>query len=184
MPHYAVIDVETTHGDPRKGSIIEVGVLCHDGSRDTHAWSSLVRPSTPIPAFIRRLTGIGPADVSDAPRFSEVVSGLQEATREHIVVAHNVRYDMTALEHEFARTGLVFHRETLCTEQLSRELVPHLSHYNLGSLCRHFGIPFHGRHRALNDARATLALHQRLLGEFGEERLLARTRIWPWQARA
>jgi DNA polymerase-3 subunit epsilon len=107
-----------------------------------------------------------------------------DLTRDRLMVAHNIRYDMTALEHEFARTGLVFHRNTLCTERLSRQLVPNLTHYNLGSLCRYFGIPFEGRHRALNDARATLQLFLRLRAEFGEDRLRTAASWWPREQRA
>ena len=91
---------------------------------------------------------------------------------------------MTALEHEFARTGLVFDRPTLCTERLARQLVPHLSHYNLGSLCRYFGIEFKAAHRALNDAEATATLFTRLLNEFGEERVLSLVATWPKALRA
>jgi DNA polymerase-3 subunit epsilon len=92
---------------------------------------------------------------------------LETHTRDRIVVAHNVRFDMTALEHEFARTGLVFERDTVCTERLSRSLLPGLDHYNLGSLCRHLGIPFTSAHRAVADAEATARLFQRLVEEFG-----------------
>ncbi len=176
---YAVLDVETTHGDPRKGSIMEVGVVLHDGEGMRGSWSSLVRPEGEIPSFIRKLTGITPAMVKDAPRFVEVARELMRITEDRVVVAHNVRYDMTSLEHEFARTGLVFHRPVLCTEQLSRQLVPGLQHYNLGSLCRFFGIRSDGRHRALNDAHATMLLHRALMERFGEERCLEACDHWP-----
>lgn len=181
---YAVLDVETTHGDPRKGSLLEIGVVVHDGISEITRWNSLIRPTGSIPGFIRQLTGIGPAVVENAPRFAEVAQDLMHVTRDRIIVAHNVRYDMTALEYEFARTGLVFQRSVLCTEQLSRLLLPSLSYYNLTSLCRYFGIVFTGRHRALNDASATAALHQRLIREFGEERLLGSLRYWPMKASA
>ncbi len=181
---FAVVDVETTHGDPMQGHIIELAVLGHDGERELEAWSSFVRPRTPVPRFITQLTGISEPMLREAPIFPEVARSLMELTRDRLMVAHNIRYDMTALEHEFARTGLVLERNTLCTEKLSRALVPNLSHYNLGSLCRYFGIPFEGRHRALNDARAALQLFLRLRTEFGDERLRNMSAIWPAQKRA
>jgi DNA polymerase-3 subunit epsilon len=181
---FAVVDVETTHGDPMQGHIIELAVLVHDGERELDAWSSLVRPRAPLPPFIARLTGIREPMLREAPLFSGVARSLMDLTRDRLMVAHNIRYDMTALEHEFARTGLVFHRNTLCTERLSRQLVPNLTHYNLGSLCRYFGIPFEGRHRALNDARATLQLFLRLRAEFGEDRLRTAASWWPREQRA
>lgn len=170
---FAVLDVETTSGDPTEGRVMEVAVLALDGVQERLRWDSLIQPRTAIPGFIRRLTGIGPEMLKDAPRFPEVVRTLETLTQDRIVVAHNARFDMTALMHEFARTGLVFDRPTLCTERLARRLVPQLPHYNLGSLCRHFGIEFPAAHRALNDAEAAAALFARLLSEFGEERVLA-----------
>ena len=95
------------------------------------------------------------------------------------MVAHNVRYDMTALQHELARTGLSYHPDTLCTERLSRRLLPHLLHHNLGSLCRHFGIAQGHKHHAAHDAQATLSLLLRLIEEFGEDRV--RSAVVPWR---
>lgn len=181
---FAVLDVETTSGDPTEGRVMEVAVVAIDGTVERLRWDSLVQPRARIPGFIRRLTGIEPAMLVEAPPFVDVVRTLQTLTQDRIVVAHNVRFDMTALEHEFARTGLVFDRATLCTERLARQLVPHLPHYNLGSLCRFFGIEFKAAHRAMSDAEATAALFTRLLSEFGEERILAAVTSWPKALRA
>lgn len=181
---FAVVDVETTHGDPMQGHIIELAVIVHDGENEMEAWSSLVRPRSPLPGFIQRLTGIHERMLVGAPIFQEVARSLMQLTHDRLMVAHNIRYDMTALEHEFARTGLVLERNTLCTEKLSRQLVPNLTHYNLGSLCRYFGIPFEGHHRALNDARAALQLFLRLKAEFGEDRLRDTALVWPAERRA
>lgn len=181
---FAVLDVETTCGDPTEGRVMEVAVLALDGSRERLRWDSLVRSNAPIPAFIRKLTGITPSMLVDAPRFLDVVGTLETLTMDRIVVAHNVRFDMTALEHEFARTGLVFERPTLCTERLARQLLPTLPHYNLGSLCRYFGIEFRAAHRAAADAEATAQLFSMLLNEFGEERILAGVMARPKARRA
>jgi DNA polymerase III subunit epsilon len=169
---YAVLDVETTSGDPCEGRVIEVAVLAFDGMVERLRWDSLVHPRRVIPPFIQKLTGIDGSMLTDAPSFPEVARSLATITENRIVVAHNVRYDITALEYEFARTGLAFERPTLCTEKLSRQLVPSLTHYNLGSMCRYFGISFLAQHRAPSDAEATARLFMRLIEEFGEERIL------------
>jgi len=181
---FAVLDVETTSGDPTEGRVMEVAVLALDAGVERLRWDSLVDPRSPIPAFIRKLTGIEPAMLRDAPTFVEVVRTLQTLTQDRIVVAHNVRFDMTALEHEFARTGLVFDRATLCTERLTRRLVPQLPYYNLGSLCRYFGIPFPAAHRALSDAVATACLFTKLWNEYGEEQIMAGVLTWRTAMRA
>lgn len=183
-PRFAVLDVETTSGDPTEGRVMEIAILALDGPHERLRWDSLVQPRTSIPAFIRRLTGINPSMLVDAPTFVDVVRTLETLTQDRIVVAHNVRFDMTALEHEFARTGMVFDRPTLCTERLVRQLVPHLPHYNLGSLCRYFGIEFRAAHRAAADAEATAALLTRLLNEFGADRVMAAVTSRPRALRA
>jgi len=181
---FAILDVETTSGDPTTGRVMEVAVMAFDGRTERLRWESLVDPRTGIPPFIRRLTGIDPSMLRDAPTFPAMVRTLQTLTQDRIVVAHNVRYDMTALEHEFARTGLVFERATLCTERVSRRLLPHLSHHNLASLCRHFSIPFQNAHRAASDAEATAGLLHALLDGFGEEQVLRSVSSWTAALRA
>jgi len=184
MPNFAILDVETTSGDPTVGRVMEVAVLAYDADQERIRWESLVDPRTFIPPFIKRLTGISPELIANAPTFPMVVRTLETLTQDRIVVAHNVRYDMTTLEHEFARTGLVFDRRTLCTERVSRRFLPHLSHHNLGSLCRHFGLATNGKHRAAADAEATAGLLFKLMDEFGTEQVLACTTSWSQAVRA
>jgi DNA polymerase-3 subunit epsilon len=181
---FAVLDVETTCGDPTEGRIMEVAVVVLDGMHERHSWDTLVDPRAPIQPFIRRLTGIDQRMLEAAPVFADVVGSLDTLTRERILVAHNVRFDLSALTHEFARTGLSLVRATLCTERLSRQLVPGLPHYNLGSLCRHFGIPFTAAHRALPDARATAALLGKLTDAHGIDRVLRCVQEPLWARRA
>lgn len=181
---FAVLDVETTSGDPTKGRVLDVAILAIDGTLERVRWDSLIQPRTSIPPFIKKLTGIDNTMLHDAPHFSGVVRTLETLTEDRIVVAHNVRFDMTALEHEFARTGLVFDRPTLCTERLARRLVPNLSHYNLGSLCRYFGIPFVAVHRALSDAEATATLLSKFIADHGEDQVLQGVASWPRALRA
>ena len=164
---FAVLDVETTSGDPTSGRVMEVAILALDGNAVRLRWDTLVDPRRPVPHFIRKLTGINDAMVKAAPFFVDVVRTIQTLTEGRNIVAHNARFDMTALEHEF-----------------TRQLVPHLDHYNLGSICRYFGISFTSAHRAMNDAEATASLFGKLLAEHGEERILATVSSWPRAIRA
>lgn len=184
VPKFAILDVETTSGDPTVGRVMEVAVLAFDGDQERLRWETLVDPRTSIPPFIAKLTGITQEMINTSPTFPMVVRTLQTLTQDRIVVAHNVRYDMTSLEHEFARTGLVFDRETLCTERASKRFVPQLTHYNLGSLCRYFGVPMIGKHRAGLDAEATAGLLLKLIENFGEQAVLECVSSWKQALRA
>ena len=172
MERFAVLDVETTSGDPREGHLIEVAVLALDGGMHRSFWETLIAPPVPMPPFAKKLTGIDDTMLIGAPVFREAANAIATLTQDRILVAHNVRYDITALQHEFARIGSRFDRATLCTEKLSRRLIPSLTHYNLGSMCRYFGIPFTARHRAASDTEAASQLLLRLIDGFGEERIL------------
>lgn len=169
---FAVLDVETTEGDPTRGRVMEVAVLALNGSEERLRWDSLVHPRCHVPRFMQKLTGIDNDMLHDAPPFSSTVRTIETLTQDRIVVAHNVRFDMTALAHEFARTGLLFERATLCTERLGRRLVPNVDHYNLGSLCRYFGIPLVGAHRAMADAEATAVLLKKYMEHFGADAVM------------
>ena len=181
---FAVIDVELTDGDPARGRVMEVAVIALDGVTERLRWDSLVHPRQRVPWFTRKLTGINDGMLADAPSFHEVARTLATLTQDRILVAHNVRFDLTALSHEFARAGMSFSPATLCTERLGRRLMPHMEHFNLGSLSRSLGIAFPKAHRAMADAEATAALLKRLLLDHGADRVLQDTVRAPRALRA
>jgi DNA polymerase-3 subunit epsilon len=171
LDRIAVVDVESTHGDPERGRLMELAVVLPVGGGKAVTWSSLVHPPVAVPPFVQRLTGIKPGTLAGAPPFHEVARAFLDLTADRLLVAHNVRFDLTLLGHELARTGLVFQRATLCTERLSRALFPDRPHHNLASMCRYFGIRPTPTHRAAADAEATYLLLHRLVRAFGRERV-------------
>ncbi len=160
---YAIIDLETTGGQPANDRITELAIFVHDGQRVVDSYTTLVNPGRAIPPFITQLTGITNDMVADAPRFHEVARKVVEMTDGCVFVAHNVRFDYSFLKKEFADLGYNYSRKTLCTVRLSRSLIPGQPSYSLGKLCQNIGIPLEGRHRAAGDAEATAILFDRLL---------------------
>ena len=160
---YAIIDLETTGGQPANDRITELAIFVHDGQQVVDSYTTLINPGRAIPPFITQLTGITNDMVSDAPRFHEVARKVVEMTEGCVFVAHNVRFDYSFLKKEFADLGYNYSRKTLCTVRLSRSLIPGQPSYSLGKLCQNIGIPLNGRHRAAGDAEATAILFSRLL---------------------
>lgn len=160
---YAVIDIETTGGSPVSEKITEIAVIIHDGKKVVDEFVSLINPEKKIPYHITSLTGISNAMVAEAPRFYEVAKKIVEITSDCIFVAHNVSFDYQFVHNEFKRLGYDYLRRKLCTVQLSRKLVPGLTSYSLGKICRHLNIEINGRHRAAGDAYATVKLLEHLL---------------------
>lgn len=103
--------------------------------------------------------------LKSAPKFYEVAKRIVEITEDCIIVAHNAQFDYRILRTEFKRLGFGFKRKTLCTVELSKQLIPDQPSYSLGKLTRALGIPVSDRHRANGDAMATVKLFKMLLSK-------------------
>ncbi len=160
---YAIIDIETTGGMPKRDKIIEIAIVVFDGEKIVDQYSSLVNPERSIPYEITRITGIDDNMVEDAPRFYEIAKQVVLMTTDTIFVAHNVNFDYGFIKEEFDRLGYTFTRKNLCTVRLSRKTFLGLPSYSLGNLIKHFGIEVHARHRALDDALATTIIFEKIL---------------------
>ncbi len=98
-----------------------------------------------------------------APKFYEVAKRIIEITEGCVIVAHNASFDYRILKTEFRRLGFDFKKQTLCTVELAKKLIPGQESYSLGKLVRSLGIPMADRHRASGDALATVKLFKMLL---------------------
>lgn len=101
----------------------------------------------------------------NAPKFYEVAKRIVEITEDCVIVAHNSSFDYRILKTEFKRLGFPFKRKTLCTVELSKQLIPDMPSYSLGKLTRNLGIAISDRHRADGDAKATVKLFKMLLNK-------------------
>lgn len=164
---YAVVDVETTGGDPHTGHrIIELAIVeIRDGviARD---YRTLVNPGRSIPHGVVTLTGITDEAVAAAPFFEQVAEEVANRLRGRVFVAQNVMFDRKFVEAELLEAmGEFPPAEMLCTVRMARRFLPHLRRRNLDALSRHYDIRIHGRHRAYGDALATARIFLRLLDE-------------------
>lgn len=111
----------------------------------------------------------------NAPKFYEVAKRIVEITENSILVAHNANFDYRILRTEFSRLGFDYERETLCTVELSKDLIPDQPSYSLGKLVRSLGIPVTDRHRASGDALATVKLFKLLLAKDIEKAIIQKS---------
>lgn len=160
---YAILDIETTGGKYNEEGITEIAIYRFDGHKIVDRFSSLINPERHIQPFVVNLTGINNEMLRNAPKFYEVAKRIIEITEDAVLVAHNANFDNRVLTTEFDRLGYQFERETLCTVELSQNLIPDLPSYSLGKLSRSLGIPISDRHRAQGDAMATVELFKLLL---------------------
>jgi DNA polymerase-3 subunit epsilon len=166
---YAILDIETTGGQFNEEGITEIAIYKFDGHEIVDQFISLVNPEIPIQPFVVKLTGINNAMLQSAPKFFEVAKRIIEITNDCVLVAHNASFDYRILRTEFRRLGYDFNQKTLCTVELSKQLLPEQTSHSLGKLVRALGIPMADRHRASGDALATVKLFQLLLAKDTEK---------------
>jgi len=172
---YAILDIETTGGKYNEEGITEIAIYKFDGHTITDQFISLVNPEIPIQPFVVNLTGINNDMLRQAPKFYEVAKRIVEITEDSIIVAHNASFDYRILQTEFNRLGFEFERQTLCTVELSKKLLPDVKSYSLGKLVRELGIPMSDRHRASGDAKATVTLFKLLLSKDTKKEIIINT---------
>src|SRR5581483_8818257 len=121
---FAIVDIETCGPSfiHKKGRIIEICILVHDGLSVVDKFSTLINPECFISPIFTKISGITNEMVKDAPRFHEVAKQILTFTEGCIFVAHNVNFDYGFVKDEFASLGYKYKRDTLCTVRLSRKL--------------------------------------------------------------
>ena len=172
---YAIIDIETTGGKYNEEGITEIAIYRFDGERIVDQFCSLVNPERRIQPFVVNLTGINSEMLRNAPKFYEIAKRIIEITEDAVIVAHNAQFDNRILTTEFDRLGYNFEKDTLCTVELAKKLIPDLPSYSLGKLVRSLGIPLSDRHRAQGDAKATVTLFKMLLNKDASKEIIQKS---------
>ena len=172
----AIVDLETTGGDPARHRVTEVAVITVDGFRVTGEWSTLVNPETTIPADIQALTGITNDMVAGAPRFASLAAELHERLGGRVFIAHNASFDYGFLRSEFERAGRRFEAPTLCTVRLSRRLYRGEGGHSLDALIARHALDCRARHRAFGDAEVLWQFLRRAASDHGDEVLAVAAR--------
>ncbi|MDO6738269.1 exonuclease domain-containing protein [Wenyingzhuangia sp. 2_MG-2023] len=175
---YAILDIETTGGKFNEEGMTEIAIHKFDGKKVVDKFITLVNPEIPIQPFVVQLTGINNNMLRNAPKFHEIAKQIVNITEDCILVAHNANFDYRILRLEFSRLGYNFVKDTLCTVELSRKLIPDQDSYSLGKLCKSLGIPMSDRHRANGDTIATVKLFKMLLNkDIGKEIIKANVKV-------
>ncbi len=169
---FAILDIESTGGKYNEEGIMEIAIHRFNGHEVVDKFIGLINPERTIQPFVVNLTGINNKMLHSAPKFHEVAKRIIEITEDAILVAHNAQFDYRILRTEFRRLGYDFKRKTLCTVDLSKQLIPEAESHSLGKLVRSLGIPVTDRHRANGDAIATLKLFKLLLAKDSDKTII------------
>jgi DNA polymerase III subunit epsilon len=162
--NYLALDFETTGLDSAIGRVVEVGAIRFslgiEGFFEEASLACLIDPGMPIPRRASAIHGISDGDVAGAPSFRDVAPSLLTLAEGTVIVAHNVRFDLSFLDAELSRIGLSRPpAETADTVALSRRAFPGRASYRLGAIASALGIDTGAAHRALDDARTCMRLY-------------------------
>lgn len=159
---FAIIDTETTGMRPGFARLTDIAIIRVEKGKVVRRFESLLNPGLPIPPSITRFTGITDEMVQDAPSFDEVALQVKELLDGAVFVAHNVAFDYGFVKAEFARIGVPFEAETLCSVQLSRTVYPKERGHSLDAVIARCNLSCENRHRAMPDAQAVWDFFQHL----------------------
>jgi ATP-dependent DNA helicase DinG len=154
---FASLDLETTGLDVEEGhEILEVAVVRFTAAGIEERWSTLVKPSIPIPPDSAKVHGIREADVTGAPSIEEVMPLVEQKTAGRILVIHNAPFDLEFLTAACAKLGREpIDRPLIDTLIVSRRSFPAAQAHSLTELAARLGVVPEGAHRALPDAVTT-----------------------------
>ena len=158
---FCVVDLETTGLAADACGITEIGAVKVKGGQVIGEFGSLVNPGESIDPRVTRLTGITDEMVADAPGIESVLPAFLEFAHGATLVAHNAGFDIGFLRHACELTDTRWPRPPVVdTVVLARRLTEksEVPNRRLGTLARLFGSPVTPNHRALDDARATVAV--------------------------
>ncbi len=158
-----VLDFEATGLEPGVDELIEAGaVRIEAGASSARIFNTTIHTRIPLTPFIRRLTGLCQADVSEAPPIAEVAPALLRFLDGAGIVAHNAAFERKFLEvaiHPSFRSG-----EYLDTVELLGLVYPDSPNMKLDTFCRRM-LGRSERHRALDDALDTLRVVDAVVAE-------------------
>jgi DNA polymerase III subunit epsilon len=163
-------DVETTSVDVETARIVQAAQVYVGGGQPTDSTVLWINPGVPIPEEATAVHGITAGTLNlhgamDAPAaMDELAHMIDLAISDSVpIVAYNARYDLTILDRELRRHGLVVPRW-----EDARVVDPHvidkwLHRFRRGSrklvdVCEHYGVELDGAHDAAADALASARL--------------------------
>lgn len=166
---FVVFDIETTGLSAKNDMITEIGAVKIKDGNVIESFSQLVDPQVPIPEKITKLTGITDQMVEGKPKIEEVIKEFKTFIGNHVLVAHNAKFDIGFIRDKLSLVNLVLDNPVLDTLELVRTVYPDLKNHRLNTVAKYLGVELINHHRAVDDAVATSNILTKTL-EMLEER--------------
>ncbi len=152
-------DTETSGPYPVAHEIVEMGAVKWEHGKIVDEFQALIKPSVPMGDAVIKIHGITNEMVANAPPMVEVLPKFHKFLGSSAIIAHHAPFDLGFLTYEFEKAGLgIPNSAILCTSLLSRSLIKESANHRLQTLIPFLSIPQGTAHRALDDAKACLAV--------------------------
>lgn len=164
-PSFVAFDVETANENV--GSICSMGlsIVHHGVIVDRYSW--LCQPPETMNRFMDfniGIHGITPEMVESAPTVADRLGALQEVAGDLPLVAHNARFDMSAIREAARESGVrIREREFGDTLLWSRTELPDLVNHKLPTVAGALDVDLEHHHDASDDAYAAGEIANRLI---------------------
>lgn len=165
---FVCIDCETTGLDAVQDRVIEVAVMCFDGSQVFAQMESLINPECIIPESSIAFHHITPDMVADKPKLVEILPQILEMVGQNIIIGHSVSFDIEILAVAAERHGIpckIRQNPVIDTLRMAR-LYGESPINSLEHLRMHFNIPLEGAHRAMSDVIVNREVFKHLAKKF------------------
>ena len=166
---YVVIDLEMTGLNAKTDRILEVAAVRVRNGCKTETFSAIVNPDVKLNAKVVELTGICQEQADGGAPYDETIQKFLEFLGEDVLVGQNVIFDFSFLKQWAVNHKIVLEKQAVDTLKLARTFLPPEQKKDLESLCAYFEIPRVNAHRALDDAKETAQIFEKMKFLYGEE---------------
>ena len=166
---YCVLDLETTGFSPITEKITEIGMMKIKNGEVIDEFECFVNPEKPIPQRVIDVTHITDDMVKDAETIDKIIPKIIEFMGDDVLVAHNAKFDMSFLQHNFEKYGYDFNYTYIDSLPLARAMFPDFKKFKLGILAEKLGIQVDVAHRALDDVKTLVGVFNKMI-EIGKDK--------------
>jgi DNA polymerase III epsilon subunit family exonuclease len=179
---FTVLDLETTGLNAKKNAITEVTAIQFRNGVEIGKYSTLVKPTEPIPEEVELLTGITNDMVKNSPALIMVLSELSGFIGDSpMIVGHNVSFDIGFLREKVSQNGLSVFLDrydlsrAFCTKVLAQKALPSLPSYEGIVVATAIGYHNPNPHRAEADVRMSAGILFELINRLKAQDALMKT---------
>lgn len=163
---FTFVDVETTGLDPTTGDrVCEIALLRVHGEHELARFESLIQPQRPMGAGALAVHGITDAMLAEAPLFATLLPEVARLLDDAVLVAHNARFDVGFLRHEWQLAGQTFPFFAVADTLALAQAHYRFAHNSLSAIAQELGVIPTAAHRAMADVQTTWQVWQHFIAD-------------------